>query len=324
MALLTGAVACPAWADPESGHGPGRASLEVSAGAFGIFDSSKGSRCDLVSNTSGKPFSRWSLTPGVGINLTEGGARFVYLDLRKGLVARLALVRVGVSRRRAVPRRRRLASRQRGRIPLRRRGVAHARASTCASASPVITCRTAGSATTTPAPRWRCCCSHFRSASRRRRPEADHSTGGPSSSTSTAPCRAAPLPRGGSSRRRARGTPARRANPCRVAAPALPKDGASASRTLRGMIVRNTLSPKCISSCADTSFERLFRGSNIVRRMPSSCEVGIHARADLLDRADQRRQALRARSTRTASEPARCRPRPARSASACSAPAGSR
>ena len=85
--------------------------MEVSAGAFGIFDDSK-EPLRLGLEYLGKSFSPWSLTPGIGINLTEGGARFTYLDLRKDWWLGPQLVRVGVRRRGAVPRRRRPAPRQ--------------------------------------------------------------------------------------------------------------------------------------------------------------------------------------------------------------------
>jgi hypothetical protein len=51
--------------------------------------------------------------------------------------------------------------------------------------------------------------------------------------------------------------------------------GASASRTLRGTIVRNSLSPKCWLSCADTSLARLLRTSYIVRSTPSISSFGL-------------------------------------------------
>jgi lipid A 3-O-deacylase len=80
MGLLAG-VAYPAQADPNLPTDR-RATVEVSAGAFGIFDDSK-EPMRLGLEYLGKPFSPWCLTPGIGINLTEGGARFIYLDLRK-------------------------------------------------------------------------------------------------------------------------------------------------------------------------------------------------------------------------------------------------
>ena len=58
------------------------------------------------------------------------------------------------------------------------------------------------------------------------------------------------------------------------------------------MMVRNTLSLKCSISCADTSLARLFRGSNMVRRMPpiSSCGLGPALICSIV--LDQRRQPL--------------------------------
>jgi lipid A 3-O-deacylase len=74
-------VTCLARADPNPAMDR-RACVEVSAGAFGILDDSK-EPLRLGLEYLGKSFSPWSLTPGIGIYLTEGGARFTYLDLRK-------------------------------------------------------------------------------------------------------------------------------------------------------------------------------------------------------------------------------------------------
>src|SRR5690606_14678697 len=52
--------------------------------------------------------------------------------------------------------------------------------------------------------------------------------------------------------------------------PGMPWLGASARRTLRGTIARNTLSPKCPSSWAETCCCRVMRGSNITRSRPMS------------------------------------------------------
>ena len=72
----------------------------------------------------------------------------------------------------------------------------------------------------------------------------------------------------------------------------MPWLGASDSRTLRGTVVSNTLSPKYFATSARTWFARFMRPSNIVNSTPSIVELRVVRRLDLLDRRGQRRQAL--------------------------------
>ena len=101
------------------------------------------------------------------------------------------------------------------------------------------------------------------------------------------------LPRAGSSRPRARGRRARRATPCRGTAPACRSDGASASRMLRGMMVRNTLSPKCMISCALTLRSRgCSAGRTSCAGCPRSRAPDSRRRGSARSCRQQRRQAL--------------------------------
>jgi hypothetical protein len=80
----------------------------------------------------------------------------------------------------------------------------------------------------------------------------------------------------------------------------LPKDGASASRTLRGTGVLNTRPPKCFLISSRTWRERFVRSSHIVGTTPVSSRSGLR----LSSRAQSSRGAPRrprARSTRTGS-----------------------
>ena len=80
LALLAG-LSLPARSDAHPPSDP-RATVEVSAGVFGIFDDSQ-EPLRFGLEYLGRPFSPWYLTPGIGISLAEGGASFVYGDLRK-------------------------------------------------------------------------------------------------------------------------------------------------------------------------------------------------------------------------------------------------
>ena len=56
-----------------------------------------------------------------------------------------------------------------------------------------------------------------------------------------------------------------------------PKDGASETRTLRGMIVSYTASPRCARASSRTWAERLFRLSYMVSTMPCTWSAGLNA-----------------------------------------------
>jgi len=59
-----------------------RATLDLSAGAFGIFDhASEPFRFGVEYRW--RPFGRWALAPGLGVTFAEGGANFAYGDLHK-------------------------------------------------------------------------------------------------------------------------------------------------------------------------------------------------------------------------------------------------
>ena len=55
----------------------------------------------------------------------------------------------------------------------------------------------------------------------------------------------------------------------------MPCEGASARRTLRGITVRYSLSPKCFSSSAATFCASVLRGSYMVRSRPSISSRGL-------------------------------------------------
>lgn len=56
-----------------------RAALELSAGAFGVFDDSRPGQLGV--KYRGRPLGGWLIAPGVGLTLARDGARFAYLDL---------------------------------------------------------------------------------------------------------------------------------------------------------------------------------------------------------------------------------------------------
>jgi lipid A 3-O-deacylase len=80
-AMLELVSACPVLAQPPRSVDD-RATLDLSAGAFGIFDhASEPFRFSVEYRW--RPFGRWALAPGLGVTVAEGGANFAYGDLHK-------------------------------------------------------------------------------------------------------------------------------------------------------------------------------------------------------------------------------------------------